>query len=280
MSALTSLVGLPDPVVLAILDEPPFCWLEPGGDAAGCDVEVLSTVLGRAGIRSLVVRQVTFAELVPGVVEGRWHVNTGMFITEERRRRVRFTRPIWAVADGLIVRAADAVRFGAYGDLAARPTARLGVVVGQVQGAAARRAGVPAERLIQFATQDDAVRALRRGDVDAVASTAIGNRALLARIGDRALVAVGLDPGDGPHTVPLGAYSLSYEQAPLADLLDEHLAGFIGSPEHRAIMSRHGFTDDACDLLPAGEDRPPGGDGEASISTRPARHDLPPEPQR
>jgi len=36
--------------VLAILDEPPFCWLEPDGTAMGCDVEVATTVLRRAGV--------------------------------------------------------------------------------------------------------------------------------------------------------------------------------------------------------------------------------------
>jgi hypothetical protein len=42
-------------------------------------------------------------------------------------------------------------------------------------GSAARQAGVPDERLLAFATQDDAVRAVHRGEIDAAASTAIGN---------------------------------------------------------------------------------------------------------
>jgi len=238
--------GLPDRVVLAILDEPPFCWLEANGTAAGCDVEVASIVLRRAGIRSVAVRQVTFAELIPGVIEGRWHLNTGMFVTEQRRRRVRFTRPIWSVPDGLIIRAVDAGRFTSYRDLGVDAHARLGVVVGQVQGESARRAGVPDERLASFATQDDVVQAVRRGEINAAASTAVGNRALLARLDDPGLVAVDLRPAAAgePHPVPLGAFSLSYEQAGLAEVIDAQLAAFLGSPQHRAIMSRYGFTDD------------------------------------
>jgi polar amino acid transport system substrate-binding protein len=243
--------GLPDPVILAILDEPPFCWLEPDGAAAGCDVEVALSVLRLAGIQSVAVQQVTFAELIPGVVEGRWHLNTAMFVTDVRRRQVRFTRPIWIVPDGLIVRSSDAARFTSYRDLGADSTARLGVVVGQVQGDSARRAGVPDERLARFATQDDAVQAVRRGDVDAAASTAIGNRALLARMGDPKLDLIDLRPAtdDGPQPVPLGAFSLSFEQAALADLMDAHLAAFIGSPHHRAIMIRYGFTSNDLDVL-------------------------------
>ncbi|MGH8835678.1 MAG: transporter substrate-binding domain-containing protein [Actinomycetes bacterium] len=252
MTASASGSGRPDKVVMAILDEPPFCWLDANGAAAGCDVEVASTVLRGAGIRLGAVQQVTFAELIPGVVEGRWHLNPGMFITDARRRQVRFTRPIWAAPDGLIVRKADARRFASYQDLGIDPNARLGVVVGQVQGDSARQAGVPDQRLVFFTTQNDAVHAVRRGQIDAVVSTAIGNRTLLGRIGDPWLVAVDLHrPADSwPRRTPLGAFSLSHEQAALADVIDAQLAAFIGSPQHRAIMTRHGFTNTDIDALP------------------------------
>jgi polar amino acid transport system substrate-binding protein len=220
----------------------------------GCDVEVATTVLLRAGIHSVSVQSVTFTELIPGLVAGRWHLNTGMFITDARRRQVRFTRPIWAVPDGLIVRGNDVDRFATYRDLGVDGNARLGVVVGQVQGDAARHAGVPDERLVFFATQDDAVQAVRRGEIDAAASTAIGNRALIARMDTADLVAVDLStPADSSRQpAPLGAFSLSFEQAPLAAALDAQLAVFLRSRQHRAIMTQYGFTDDDVDALPAG----------------------------
>jgi polar amino acid transport system substrate-binding protein len=250
--AFTAGSGLPDRVVLAVLDEPPFCWLEPDGTAMGCDVEVATTVLRQTGIQSVSVRQTTFAELIPGLVAGQWHLNTGMFITDARRRQVRFTRPIWAVPDGFIVRSDDVGRFSSYGDLGFDAGARLGVVVGQVQADSARKAGVPDKRLVAFATQDDAVQAVRRGEIDAAASTAIGNRALIARMDDPDLVAVDVRaPADGDRqAVPVGAFSLSVQQAVLAAALDAQLAVFLGSPQHRAIMTRYGFTDHDIDALP------------------------------
>jgi polar amino acid transport system substrate-binding protein len=252
MSASGPGFDLPDMIILAILDEPPFCWLQPDGTATGCDVEVATTVVRRAGIQSMSVRRVTFAELIPGLVDGRWHLNTAMFVTEARRQQVRFTRPIWAVPDGLVVRVGDIGRFTSYRDLGVDANARLGVVVGQVQGDSARHAGVPDERLVRFATQDEAVAAVRRGDVDAAASTAIGNRALLARMQQPELVAVelGTPADDRRQPVPVGAFSLSFEQAALAAAIDAQLATFLGSPQHRAIMARHGFTDHDVDALP------------------------------
>jgi polar amino acid transport system substrate-binding protein len=244
--------GLPDVVILAILDEPPFCWLAQDGTATGCDVEVATTVLRRAGVRSVGVEQVTFAELIPGLVAGRWHVNTGMFITEARQRQVRFTRPIWTAPDGLIVRTECADRFTSYRDVAIDPVARLGVVSEQVQGHSARRAGMPAERLVHFTTQDDAVQAVRSGDIDAAASTAIGNRALLARMNDPGLAAVDLaTPAAADRClVPVGGFSLRFGQTVLAAAIDTQLAAFLGSQEHRAVMARYGFTDRDIDTLP------------------------------
>ena len=230
---------------MAILDEPPFCWLDANGAASGCDVEVASTVLRRAGIRLVDVQQVTFAELIPGVVEGRWHLNTGMFITDARRLQVRYTRPIWAAPDGLIVRRADDRRFSSYQDLGIDPNARLGVVVGQVQGDSARQAGVPDQRLVSFTTQDDAVRAALRG---------VQKIFLVGPPGDPRLVAVDLPrPAKGrPRRPPVGAFSLSHEQTALADVIDAQLAAFIGSPQHRAIMTRQGFTSTDIDAIPGG----------------------------
>jgi polar amino acid transport system substrate-binding protein len=197
------------------------------------------------------VRLVAFAELIPGLVGGHRDVNTGMFVTQERRRQVRFTRPIWTVPDGLIVRADDVGRFSSYRDLGADRDARLGVVVGQVQGDSARQAGVPDDRLVRFTTQEDALHAVRRGEIDAAANTAIGNRTLTARMRDPGLVAVELaSPADGRrHGSPAGAFSLRLEQTALAAALDVQLARFLGSPQHRAIMTRYGFTPHDTDAL-------------------------------
>jgi polar amino acid transport system substrate-binding protein len=213
---------------MAILDEPPFCWLAADGRATGCDVEVATVALHRAGVAGIEFVQVDFAALLPGVLAGRWHLTTGLFITPARQAVVRFSRPIWTVPDGLIVRRERPLK--SYVDIAADPSARLAVVTGQVQGDSARAAGVPEERIVRFDTQEETVRAVLRGAAEAAASTAIGNRAILDRFGPE-LTVVDLPAGaDGGFAV-----------APdLADALDAALDGYLGSAEHRAVMTRYG----------------------------------------
>jgi polar amino acid transport system substrate-binding protein len=215
---------------MAILDEPPFCWLTADGRATGCDVEVATVTLHRAGIADIDFVQVDFADLLPGLQDDRWQITTGLFITEKRRQHVRFSRPIWTVPDGLVVRRPS--RYRSYVDIAADLDARLAVVSGQVQGDSARAAGVPEDRIVRFDTQEETIRAVQDGKAEAAASTAIGNRAVLARFGPE-LTVVDLPAGaDGGFAV-----------APyLMDAVDAALDGYLGSPEHRAVMARYGLA--------------------------------------
>jgi len=226
-------------ITVAILDEPPFCWLDADGEARGCDVEVARIALQESGFADITFALVEFEELIPGVLADRWQLNTGMFVTAERRALVRFTRPIWSVPDGLVVRVEDVARFSSYSEFAADPEARLAVVVGQVQGDSARSAGLPDERILQVSTQDEAVRAVLNKAADAAASTAIGNRALMQRMADPRLAAVDLDAGSTDS--PVGAFSLHPENTVVAEALDAQLAALLGSARHGEIRRRHGF---------------------------------------
>ena len=167
--------------VLAYLDEPPFCAPSPHGHPAGCDIEVAEHVLAEAGVRQVVFELATFPELIPGLIDGRWHVSTPMFITPERAGLIRYSRPVWAALDGFIVRAGDEQTYTSYEAIASHRGARLAVVVGQVQRETAIRAGVLVEQIIEFGHQDAAAFAVRAGEADASASTAPGNRAFVER---------------------------------------------------------------------------------------------------
>jgi polar amino acid transport system substrate-binding protein len=165
-----------DTVTVAYLDEPPFCVPVPDGEPAGADMDVARRVLTDADVAAIEYTLTTFSELIPGLLAGRWQMTTAMFVTPERSALIGYSRPIWAVPDGFIVRVADADRLTSYDAIAADPHAVLAVVAGQVQHQAALRAGVPSQRIIEFADQDAAADAVRRGRADASASTAIGNQ--------------------------------------------------------------------------------------------------------
>jgi len=233
--------GMPRKVVFAYIDEPPFAQPRPGAEPVGCDVDLVRTILAAIGVQEVEMRLTTFAELLPGVAAGRWTINTPLFVTPERAASVAFSRPVWALNDGLVVRAEDAHRLNGYRAIALDPSARLGVVGGQVQRDTALKAGVPPERISEFATQPDALAAVLAGRVDAYASTAIGNRTVVRALGSPALAVV--DAAEVQARAPVGAYSFARESVALRDRFDEALARYLGSPGHRAMMAAHGLSD-------------------------------------
>ena len=155
--------------------------------------ELAQFVLHAIGIKEVVTHLTTFAELLPGVAAGRWTLNVPLFVTPERAALVSFSRPVWALQDGFIVRAGNPKSLHSYSAVAAVGDARSGVVAGQVQHEVAARAGVPSTRIDLFPTQEAVMQALVAGDIDAYASTALGNRMFLRALNNAALLAVEFD---------------------------------------------------------------------------------------
>lgn len=225
-------------VVFAYIDEPPFAAPAAGG-AVGCDVELAMTVLESIGVRHVELQLTTFGELLSGVADGRWTMNTPLFVTPERRRQAAFSRPVWALRDGLIVRPGAASTLIGY-EAVASQRARLGVVSGQVQYQTALRAGVAADRVWTFATQAAAIDALLAGAIDAYASTLLGKRTLVRQLAHEALCAIEVTPS--PHPIPVGAFSFAHDSVMLRQRLDTFLASYLGSPAHRQQVKAHGLS--------------------------------------
>jgi polar amino acid transport system substrate-binding protein len=228
-----------EPIVFAYLDEPPFCWPAANGAAQGCDVELVTAALRALGIATFEQRLTTFAELLPGLASGRWTLTTPLFVTTERRQLVDFSRPVWALADGLLVRVADRERLTGYRAVA-MAGARLVAVGGQVQERAGLAAGIAPERIISVATQEDAVAAVRDGRADAYASVAMAHRGYLARQPDAALAIVNVPASESAPAV--GAFAFGKQHKGLRERFDAALTELIGSDWHRAMMARHGFA--------------------------------------
>lgn len=237
-------------VVFAYIEEPPFAATI-NGQPVGSDIEVAMAVLSRLGIDQVELRKVEFSDLLPGVAAGRWTMNTGLFVTPERGRVVTFSNPIWALVDGMIVRARNPKHIDSYVSAAATD-ARLGVVRNTVQVDAARAAGVPSERIVEFAAQEEIIAAIREGRVDAYANTALGHRGLLASLNDPDLaLAEPFQPPleNGKVKAGFGAFSFNKSNTAFIGRFNAELAKFLGSAEHRGLLAKYGFGPD--EIAPA-----------------------------
>jgi polar amino acid transport system substrate-binding protein len=223
----------------AFLQEPPFCYREGSGVVAGCDVDLARHVLAAAGHGVLDPVEATFAELLPGLDDGRWSMTTGLFVTDERRDIATFSRPIWALSDGLLIVEGMRDRIKGYRSIAADGRLKLVVVRGQVQRETALRNGVPDARMLIVETQAEAAQAVIDRRADAYASVAMAHHGLLARMRETGLAVATAADDEAPPA--FGAFAFSKGNAKLLSDVNAGLDAFLGSAEHRSLLSAYGF---------------------------------------
>ncbi|WP_246093982.1 MULTISPECIES: transporter substrate-binding domain-containing protein [Mesorhizobium] len=231
----------------AFLEEPPFCFIGASGEVSGCDVELARRLGDMLGLASFEPIETEFADLLPGLIEGRWTMTTGLFVSEERRQLVDFTRPIWALQDGLLVAKDNPRGFRGYQSIAADRTALIGVITGQVQHLTALHNGIAPEQARMFATQADAAGAVANGMVHAYASVAMAHRGYLTQWPEMPLGLVEVPPVEKQPSA--GAFAIAKGNSALLRRIDSCLEELLGSDWHRQMMARYGFSDSDIDRV-------------------------------
>ena len=225
---------------LAFLVEPPFNYRREDGTVTGCDVELARSVLAMVGMPELELIETEFAQLIPGVADGRWRMTTGLFVTEGRRRIVAFSRPIWALPDGLLVRGGNPKRLTGYAAVVQASDCRLAVIRDQIQHQSARDFGVPEHRILVCETYDDAAQAVLVGRADAYASVARAHSGFLQRNPALALEVVSVPRAE--KEAAFGAFAFNKSDDELRTAVDGALRLYLGTDQHRAMMRRFGFA--------------------------------------
>jgi polar amino acid transport system substrate-binding protein len=229
------------------LIEPPFNFCQADGAVTGCDVELAKAVLATIGEAAFEPVETEFAELLPGLASGRWRMTTGLFATEERKKIATFSRPIWALADGLLVRKENPKSLTGYRAIAGNGNALVAVIHGQVQHDDAVLFGVPADRIRIFETYSEAAEAVASGTVDAYASVARAHLAYSEQYPELDLEVVRVSADEKEPA--FGCFAFAKHDDAFRQAFDRALVEYLGSRAHRAIMARFGFRDDEIDLI-------------------------------
>lgn len=231
----------------AYLIEPPFNYIDTDGRLTGCDVELARHLVQELNLGPFEPVQTAFAQLLPGVRDGLWRMTTGVFATKERRKMACFSRPIWALGDGLLVGKGNPLGLGGYVSIARHATARLAVIRDQIQHRSAQAAGVPAHRTAIFETYEQAAFAVREGQADAYASVGRAHSGFIARHPDWPLEWVAVPPAEAPPA--FGCFGFGHHDRAVQRDVDAVLAVYLGSSAHRQMVASFGFADAEVDLV-------------------------------
>lgn len=233
----------------AYLVEPPFNYVDAKGRVTGCDVELARHVFGELGIADFEPVEAEFADLLPGLAGGRWRMTTGMFAIDERKAHALFSRPIWALPDGLLVAKGNPLCLSGYRSMTENPHVRLAVIRDQFQHRSAVEFGVHHDRIKIFETYIEAAKAVRDGQADAYASVGMAHSGFLELNEEWPLEVVLIPSVEKPPAYGSFAFALS-DMALLRDV-DDILAAYLGSKAHRDMAAGFGFSDHAVDLIAA-----------------------------
>jgi polar amino acid transport system substrate-binding protein len=188
-----------------------------------------------------------FSSLIPGLQAGRFDmIAAGMYVKPERCREIAFSNPTYGVGEAFAVLKGNPKKVHSYEDVAAHENATLGVVAGAVERGYAESTGVPDGRVVVFPDAPSALAGVRAGRVDAYAGTSLTVQDLLAKDKSGALERADpfTDPIIGGESIRgYGAFGFRKEDAALRNVLNEGLKGFLGTPEHAALVRPFGFTE-------------------------------------
>lgn len=220
--------------------EAPYAFVDESGRLTGAIPELARLVARRLDLPVTFV-QTDFAALLDQLEEQRFDVVvSGLFITPERAKRVRFSTPTFRAGDAALVRRGNPKQLHSLQDVNDR-NATVAVLASSVEEALARRAGIPRDRILVVPDAAAARRAVESGHADLLLNSEPTVRWIASR--DMARVFDVADPFQaGEAATRLGAFALRQNDLALAEAWNRALDHVVGSPEHLALVEPFGFT--------------------------------------
>ncbi len=192
-----------------------------GGELRGIEIDFATRLASELG-RPLEIERVAFPELIPALRAGRIDViMSGMSITEDRSKLVRFTQPYRRVGQMALIRADEwSERRG----IAAmnRPESRIAFMPATTSEAFVR-ASLPRAKPVVLTSVDAGVASLRKGEIDYLVHDAPTIWRIVGGLGSGERQLTGLyEPLTEEHL----AWAVRTEDAELAARLDAILAAW------------------------------------------------------
>ena len=223
----------------------PYAYKDDAGNLTGTDVDILKVILGKMGAHIAEAGATEWGALIPGIKSGRFDVvAAGMYVTPKRCAEVKFSEPTFGIKDGFLVVKGNPHKISNYESVAAA-NLKIGAVTGSAQVGYAGMGGVAAENILQFPDNATGVAALTAGRIDAYAVSAPGVRQIIAAMPDADIEAgPSFTEVAGKTIVSHGAFAFRPEDSDFVEAFNKELKAFVGTPEHIAIMLKHGLTED------------------------------------
>lgn len=231
--------------------EAPYAYVAGGGRVTGESPEVARVIAARLGIPEVHWVQTEFGALIDGLLTHRFDViAAGMFVTEARATRVRFSIPSFRVTPGLLVARGNPLGVRAYREIVDHPNVRVAVLDGSAEEALLLESGIARDRLIAVPDALTARRMVESNQIDAFAISRPSVRYMVRLAPNKLEDAAAATAGPTP-AMPwdVGAFAFRPADGALCDAWNAALEDFLGTEAHLELIGRFGF---AAENLPDG----------------------------
>jgi polar amino acid transport system substrate-binding protein len=232
-----------EPLRVGYAVEAPYAFITPAGRVTGESPETARKVAERLGLGEPEWVLTDFGSLIGQLKAGRFDViAAGLFITEERKRDVVFSRETARVSPGLLVAKGNPHGLSTYRQAVGNKQVKLAALDGSVECSALAASGMPAARLVIVPDANAGLALLLAGKVDGFAlsrptvnwmAAREENLGRLEAVAEPALT----DHGDEGRV----AFAFRKEDRRLRQAWDRALADVLSGDEHRAMLRELGF---------------------------------------
>ncbi|MDA7965051.1 transporter substrate-binding domain-containing protein [Ruegeria sp.] len=233
-----------DGLRVAFYNFAPYAYKDDSDTLVGTDVETLSAVLDKMGGKIAEANSTEWGALIPGVKADRFDVvAAGMFVTPKRCAEVQFSEPTFGIQQAMLVLEGNPEGVSNFESVAEKGL-KLGAVAGAAQVGYAQTAGIDEANISQLPDNPTGVAALKAGRIDAWAVSAPGVRQIIASDPGGVESTPAFSDVAGERAVSHGAFAFRKDDAEFVAAFNQAMDEFIGSPEHIAILEKHGMTAD------------------------------------
>lgn len=231
---------------VAVANEIPYGYMDMSGKAQGAGPEVAQAIMERLGVKNIKWETANFGSLIPGLQAKRFDmVAAEMAILPQRCNTVLFSEPNSSYGEGLLVAKGNPKNIHSYEDFA-KTDHTIAIMAGADQLEMMQALGVPDNRMITISNNADAISTVSTGRADAYAATGQTASDLASKSGGKVeLAAQFKDPIiNGNPVRSWGGFTFAKESEDLRDAVNKELAEFKKTDEWKAILSKHGFTEE------------------------------------
>ncbi|MGE5767387.1 MAG: ectoine/hydroxyectoine ABC transporter substrate-binding protein EhuB [Bacteroidota bacterium] len=226
---------------IGFANEAPYGYATPDGKLTGEAPEVAKAVLAKMGITEVDGVLTEFGSLIPGLKAGRFDIiAAGMFITPARCNEVAFSEPSYGIGQAFLVKEGNPANIADYATIAGNDDLKLAVMAGAVESGYAKKAGIGMGQLVMLPDQSSLVKAVQAGRADAAALTAL-SIADMASKNDGVESTKPFGEVAGESVKGYGGFAFRKDDKDLYEAFNAELKKFLGSPEHIALVTPHGF---------------------------------------